>query len=89
MCPFCFATMGLIVACATSAGGLTALGVKLSHRKNGVTEVLNAHSKERSNEDGNKTGCCRIFSDANGKNSARSAEGHVPLVEAARQKGYC
>jgi hypothetical protein len=30
MCPFCLASMGLIVASATSAGGLTALVVKLS-----------------------------------------------------------
>jgi hypothetical protein len=37
MCPFCFASMGLIVAGATSAGGLTALAVKLSQKKNPVT----------------------------------------------------
>jgi hypothetical protein len=34
MCPFCFASLGLIVAKATSAGGLTALAVKLSRKKN-------------------------------------------------------
>ena len=34
MCPFCLASMGLIVAGATSAGGLTALAVKLSQKKN-------------------------------------------------------
>ena len=34
MCPFCFATMGLIVAGAASTGGLAALAVKLSRRKN-------------------------------------------------------
>jgi hypothetical protein len=33
MCPFCLASIGLIVASATSAGGLTALGVKLSQKK--------------------------------------------------------
>ena len=40
MCPFCLASIGLIVASATSAGGLTALAVKLSQKKNlrqGVT----------------------------------------------------
>jgi hypothetical protein len=35
MCPFCLASLGLIVAKATSAGGLTALAaVKLSRKKN-------------------------------------------------------
>ena len=33
MCPFCLGSMGLIVASATSAGGLTALAVKLSRKK--------------------------------------------------------
>ncbi len=33
MCPFCLASMGLIVASATSAGGLTVLAVKLSRKK--------------------------------------------------------
>jgi hypothetical protein len=33
MCPFCLANIGLIVASATSAGGLTALAVKLSRKK--------------------------------------------------------
>jgi hypothetical protein len=40
MCPFCLASIGLIVASATSARGLTALAVKLSQEKNlrqGVT----------------------------------------------------
>lgn len=34
MCPFCLASLGLVVASATSAGGLTALAVKLSQKKN-------------------------------------------------------
>lgn len=34
MCPFCLATLGLIVASATSAGGLAALAVKWSRQKN-------------------------------------------------------
>jgi hypothetical protein len=33
MCPFCLANIGLIIASATSAGGLTALAVKLSRKK--------------------------------------------------------
>ncbi len=39
MCPFCLASLGLIVASATSAGGLTALAVKLSQKKNLREEV--------------------------------------------------
>ena len=39
MCPFCLASIGLIVASATSAGGLTALAVKLSQKKNLRQEV--------------------------------------------------
>jgi hypothetical protein len=46
--------MGLIVASATSAGGLTALAVKLSRKKNGVKEIPNSNSNERSNEDVNQ-----------------------------------
>jgi len=51
MCPFCLATMGLIVASATSAGGLTALAVKLSRKRNKMKEIPN--SNERSNQDVN------------------------------------
>jgi hypothetical protein len=40
MCPFCFATMGLIVAGAASTGGLAALAVKLSRKKNGAAEII-------------------------------------------------
>ena len=36
MCPFCFATMGLVVAGAVSTGGLAALAVKVSRKKNGA-----------------------------------------------------
>jgi hypothetical protein len=39
MCPFCLASVGLIVASATSAGGLTALAVKLSQKKKPRHEV--------------------------------------------------
>jgi hypothetical protein len=47
MCPFCLASMGLIVVTATSAGGLTALAVKLSQKKNQGEEVT-PNSSERS-----------------------------------------
>ena len=40
MCPFCFATMGLVVAGAVSTGGLTALAVTVSRKKNGATEAV-------------------------------------------------
>ena len=49
MCPFCLASIGLIVASATSAGGLTALAVKLSRKKD-AKEIPSSHSNERSNE---------------------------------------
>ena len=34
MCPVCLASMGLIVAGAVSTGGLAALAVKVSRKKN-------------------------------------------------------
>ncbi len=52
MCPFCLATMGLMAASVTSAGGLAALAVKLSRKKN--PEIPNSNSNGRSNEDGNQ-----------------------------------
>jgi hypothetical protein len=39
MCPFCLASLGLIVVSATSTAGLTALAVKLSQKKNLRQEV--------------------------------------------------
>jgi hypothetical protein len=45
--------MGLIVASATSAGGLTALAVKLSRKKNNSKEIPNL--KERSKQDVNSS----------------------------------
>jgi hypothetical protein len=52
MCPFCFATMGLIVAGAASTGGLAALAVKLSRKKNPAAEIPN--SDKRRNQDVNE-----------------------------------
>ena len=40
MCPFCLASMGLIFAGTVSAGGLTALAVKVSRKKNEATDVV-------------------------------------------------
>jgi hypothetical protein len=58
MCPFCFATMGLVVAGVASTGGLAALAVKISRKKNAVGEiVLNANdpnSNQRRNQDVNE-----------------------------------
>jgi len=52
MCPFCLATMGLIVAGAASTGGLAALAVKLSRKKNEAGEIPN--SDKRRNHDVNE-----------------------------------
>ena len=48
MCPFCLATMGLVVAGAVSTGGLAALAVKVSRKKDGAEEVTpNLNNKEK------------------------------------------
>ena len=48
MCPFCFATVGLVVAGAVSTGGLAALAVKVSRKKNGAEEIVpNLSNKEK------------------------------------------
>jgi hypothetical protein len=48
MCPFCFATMGLVVAGAVSTGGLAALAVKVSRKKNGSEAIdPNLDNKEK------------------------------------------
>lgn len=53
MCPFCLATMGLIVASTASTGGLAAWVVKMSRKKNGATEIIPT-SHEGSNHDVNE-----------------------------------
>jgi hypothetical protein len=53
MCPFCLARMGLIVASAASTGGLAALAVKLSRKKNGAGEIA-PNSNEGRNPDVNE-----------------------------------
>jgi hypothetical protein len=40
MCPFCLTTVGLIVAGSVSTGGLAALAVKISRKKNSTTEIV-------------------------------------------------
>ena len=52
MCPFCLATMGLVVVGAVSTGGLAALAVKVS-RKNRAGEIL-PNSDERKNQNVNE-----------------------------------
>ncbi len=39
MCPFCLATLGLVVAGTVSTGGLAALAVKVSRKKNAAEET--------------------------------------------------
>jgi hypothetical protein len=49
MCPFCFGTLGLVVAGTVSTGGLAALAVKLSRKKDNAAETpsnVNVRSKE-------------------------------------------
>jgi hypothetical protein len=47
MCPFCLATMGVIVAGAVSTGGLAALAVKVSRKKNESEQIVsNLNNKE-------------------------------------------
>ena len=49
MCPFCLASMGMIVVGAASTGGLAALAVKLSRKKSGTGEIApNSNQKEKS-----------------------------------------
>jgi hypothetical protein len=49
MCPFCLATMGLIVAGSVSTGGLAALALKLSRKKHSALEII-PNSNERSSQ---------------------------------------
>ncbi len=48
MCPFCLATMGAVVAGVVSTGGLAALAVKISRKKNAAEEIApNLNNKEK------------------------------------------
>ena len=46
MCPFCWSTVGLVVAGTVSTGGLTALAVKLSRKNKDVDKSSLPKSKE-------------------------------------------
>ena len=48
MCPFCLATLGLVVAGTASTGGLAAaIAVKVSRKKNHAAETIpNMNEKE-------------------------------------------
>ena len=47
MCPFCLATMGIVVAGTVSTGGLAALAVKVSRKKNAAEGIVsNLNNKE-------------------------------------------
>jgi len=46
MCPFCLATVGLVVAGAVSTGGLAALAVKVSRKTNGAEEIVPTLNKK-------------------------------------------
>ena len=52
MCPFCFATMGLVVASAVSTGGLAALATTVSGNYNNAAEII-PNLEERSSQDDN------------------------------------
>jgi len=48
MCPFCLAAVGLVVAGTVSTGGLAALAVKVSRKKNQESETTSpAKEKEQ------------------------------------------
>jgi hypothetical protein len=48
MCPFCLSTLGLVVAGTVSTGGLTALALKVSRKKNQEAETTsNVKGKEQ------------------------------------------
>jgi hypothetical protein len=49
MCPFCFGTLGLVVAGTVSTGGLAALAVKISRKKNNP-KAPTSNTNTRSNE---------------------------------------
>jgi hypothetical protein len=52
MCPFCLSTIGLAVASVVSTGGLTALAVKVSRKKENAKEII-PDSNERSSQNAN------------------------------------
>lgn len=53
MCPFCLSTLGMIVVGSVSGGGLAALAVKISRKKNDPN-AISADPNERSISDVNQ-----------------------------------
>jgi hypothetical protein len=52
MCPFCLATMGIVAAKAVSTGGLAALAMKVSRKKNTAEEIVpNLNNRPRSDKE--------------------------------------
>ncbi len=47
MCPFCYATLGLVVAGTVSTGGLAALAVKVVRKKKSEEANPNSNEKEQ------------------------------------------
>jgi hypothetical protein len=47
MCPFCLATVGMIVAGTASTGGMAVLAVKLSRKSKGKEIIPNSNQKEK------------------------------------------
>ncbi len=47
MCPCCLGTLGLIVAGTVSTGGLAAIAVKVSRKKNDAAQIPNSNEKEQ------------------------------------------
>jgi hypothetical protein len=54
MCPFCLTTVGLIVAGSVSTGGLAALVVKVSRKKERAAEILANQSEGSSSNVSNR-----------------------------------
>ena len=50
MCPFCLATMGLIVAGAASTGGLAALTRNVSRKKYGAEGIVQQPDQRRNQD---------------------------------------
>jgi hypothetical protein len=50
MCPFCVATVGFAVAGTGSTGGVAALAVKMSRRKNTRSEPMSNVTKRRTQD---------------------------------------
>lgn len=77
MCPFCLATMGLMVAGTVSSGGLAALVLKGFGKNNGAGETQLNSSDERKNQ--NVTSALTTTSESNKRRELiRPRYTHVP-----------